>query len=190
MDVEFDGLRLIAGESVLDFLNSVKFRGKKEPGDRLKSFKDLCRWCLTSRILTDLEYKKVVKLPSKRVLEDALDLREAFREFLDDCKDAERCRKLEALLSRSNPQLRLLQEERRVIYQVEINTSDDVVRRLEHKIANFLKRWQPQRTKSCQAIDCDWVFSDQTKSNKRRWCDSRTCGNRERVQRYRHKQSR
>lgn len=41
------------------------------------------------------------------------------------------------------------------------------------------------RLKFCPNDGCRWVFFDQTKGNTRRWCNDRTCGNRDRVRRSR-----
>lgn len=42
-----------------------------------------------------------------------------------------------------------------------------------------------ERLKICANVDCRWVFVDRTKGNVRRWCDDKTCGNRDRVRRSR-----
>jgi predicted RNA-binding Zn ribbon-like protein len=38
-----------------------------------------------------------------------------------------------------------------------------------------------RRLKQCQGPTCGWVFLDDSRNQSRRWCDSRECGNRERV---------
>jgi predicted RNA-binding Zn ribbon-like protein len=38
--------------------------------------------------------------------------------------------------------------------------------------------------RQCAAEDCSWLFLDKTKNHKRRWCDMRTCGSREKSRRY------
>jgi predicted RNA-binding Zn ribbon-like protein len=37
------------------------------------------------------------------------------------------------------------------------------------------------RVKQCDGPTCGWVFLDTSRNRSRRWCDSRECGNRERV---------
>jgi predicted RNA-binding Zn ribbon-like protein len=37
------------------------------------------------------------------------------------------------------------------------------------------------RVKQCPGTTCGWVFLDASRNRSRRWCDSRECGNRERV---------
>src|ERR687898_229480 len=40
------------------------------------------------------------------------------------------------------------------------------------------------RVKLCAGEGCGWVFLDESRNGSRRWCDSRDCGNRERVRRH------
>jgi predicted RNA-binding Zn ribbon-like protein len=44
---------------------------------------------------------------------------------------------------------------------------------------------RPDRLKDCPNEGCRWIFYDQTKGSARRWCNDRTCGNRDRVRRAR-----
>ena len=44
---------------------------------------------------------------------------------------------------------------------------------------------RPDRLKICGNPLCQWAFVDKTKSNNRRWCNDRRCGNRDRVRRSR-----
>lgn len=44
---------------------------------------------------------------------------------------------------------------------------------------------QSNRIKVCGNPQCRWAFLDTTKSNIRRWCNDRRCGNRDRVRRSR-----
>lgn len=185
VDVEFDGLKLIAGEPVLDFVNSVKFRGRAQPGERLKTFHDLCRWCCTAGLLSGEEFESVAAFRAETVFAEALAVRETLRKYLDNPGDSAACNALESLLADARPTLRLSPEAKRLFYRVEVRRANDVLRRLKSEIASFLETWEPEKTRSCLADDCDWVFLDRTKAGARRWCDSRTCGNRDRVRRYR-----
>jgi predicted RNA-binding Zn ribbon-like protein len=36
----------------------------------------------------------------------------------------------------------------------------------------------------CASVGCGWVFVDTTKNHRRRWCDMRVCGNRDKARRY------
>jgi predicted RNA-binding Zn ribbon-like protein len=43
------------------------------------------------------------------------------------------------------------------------------------------------RVKQCPGERCGWLFVDQSRNRSRRWCDSRECGNRERVRAHYHR---
>lgn len=43
------------------------------------------------------------------------------------------------------------------------------------------------RVKQCPGERCGWVFLDESRNHSRRWCDSRECGNRERVRAHYHR---
>jgi predicted RNA-binding Zn ribbon-like protein len=45
-----------------------------------------------------------------------------------------------------------------------------------------------RRLKVCPNPGCRWVFFDRTNGNSRRWCNDRTCGNRDKVRRFRDRQ--
>lgn len=53
--------------------------------------------------------------------------------------------------------------------------------------ASFVDSFQRQakRIKICKNPGCRWAFLDATKGNIRRWCNDRSCGNRDRVRRSR-----
>jgi CGNR zinc finger protein len=42
-----------------------------------------------------------------------------------------------------------------------------------------------QRLKMCENDQCRWLFIDRSKNHSRQWCESATCGNRQRVRRFR-----
>jgi predicted RNA-binding Zn ribbon-like protein len=62
---------------------------------------------------------------------------------------------------------------------------DRVERELSGAFASILRRSNPPRLKRCAESSCRRVLYDETRSRTRRWCDSRTCGNRSRVRRHR-----
>jgi predicted RNA-binding Zn ribbon-like protein len=42
-----------------------------------------------------------------------------------------------------------------------------------------------ERLKRCANRDCGWIFVDASKNRSRQWCETRTCGNRANVRRFR-----
>jgi len=62
---------------------------------------------------------------------------------------------------------------------------DRAERELAGSLSSMLRRVHPPRLKLCEAEGCGRLFYDESRSRTRRWCDSRTCGNRARVRRHR-----
>lgn len=51
--------------------------------------------------------------------------------------------------------------------------------------AELLARHNWRRVKVCHNDGCRWAFYDETRGNNRRWCNDLTCGNRDKVRRFR-----
>lgn len=62
-----------------------------------------------------------------------------------------------------------------------------ILSRFAASFAEMLSLDRLDRLKFCPNEGCKWMFYDQTKGNTRRWCNERTCGNRDRVRRARAK---
>ncbi|MGH2418645.1 MAG: CGNR zinc finger domain-containing protein [Candidatus Limnocylindria bacterium] len=52
-------------------------------------------------------------------------------------------------------------------------------------LAHYLAEHDERRLKVCADDTCRWLFVDQSPAGRRRWCDMRTCGNRNKVARHR-----
>jgi predicted RNA-binding Zn ribbon-like protein len=59
-----------------------------------------------------------------------------------------------------------------------------VLFRIASSFAGFLVDADPDRLKTCDNADCQWVFYDQSRSRTRRWCAD-DCGNLLKVRRFR-----
>jgi predicted RNA-binding Zn ribbon-like protein len=61
--------------------------------------------------------------------------------------------------------------------------------RVIHSTADLLVSPELQLLRVCAGRDCGWLFLDRSRSQRRRWCMMRDCGNREKARRYyrRHK---
>jgi len=51
--------------------------------------------------------------------------------------------------------------------------------------AAFAGNYEPERMKHCDNHKCTMVFYDRGKNNRRRWCSTAACGNRDKVANYR-----
>ena len=60
--------------------------------------------------------------------------------------------------------------------------------RLAESIAREVSQGRPDQLRVCDNDQCRWVFSDTSRTGRRRWCDMNTCGNRAKAARFRERQ--
>jgi predicted RNA-binding Zn ribbon-like protein len=57
--------------------------------------------------------------------------------------------------------------------------------RLAESVGREVSQGEPDRLRVCANEDCRWVFSDSSRTGRRKWCDMSTCGNRAKAARHR-----
>jgi predicted RNA-binding Zn ribbon-like protein len=62
---------------------------------------------------------------------------------------------------------------------------DDALARIADPIVRALGSGQEDRIRVCANDTCQWLFFDESRTGRRRWCDMATCGNRAKAQRHR-----
>ena len=62
---------------------------------------------------------------------------------------------------------------------------DGAMARLAESLARELIQGEPERLRICDNRECGWVFTDRSRTGRRKWCDMATCGNRAKVARHR-----
>jgi predicted RNA-binding Zn ribbon-like protein len=62
---------------------------------------------------------------------------------------------------------------------------DDALARLTDPFVAELTSGQPERIRQCGGETCFWFFYDASRTQRRRWCDMATCGNRAKAARHR-----
>lgn len=67
--------------------------------------------------------------------------------------------------------------------------ADRIAAHLAMGLAQLVVARQSGRVRSCASPDCRNVFVDESRNQSRRYCDSRTCGNRQHVAAYRARRS-
>jgi predicted RNA-binding Zn ribbon-like protein len=60
-----------------------------------------------------------------------------------------------------------------------------ILSRIAASLGDTLTHYDRERVKICANDGCRWAYYDVTRGNMRRWCNDRTCGNRDRVRRAR-----
>ena len=65
---------------------------------------------------------------------------------------------------------------------------DDVLARIAEPIVREIGNGHDDRIRICANDTCRWLFYDESRAGRRRWCDMATCGNRAKAQRHRARQ--
>ena len=65
---------------------------------------------------------------------------------------------------------------------------DDVLARIAEPIVREIGSGHDDRIRICASDTCRWIFYDESRTGRRRWCDMATCGNRAKARRHRERQ--
>jgi len=68
------------------------------------------------------------------------------------------------------------------------DTVDDALSRIAESVARALGTGRDDRIRQCANETCQWLFYDESRTGRRRWCDMATCGNRAKARRHRERQ--
>ena len=65
---------------------------------------------------------------------------------------------------------------------------DDLLARIAEPIVREIGNGHDDRIRICANDTCRWIFYDESRAGRRRWCDMATCGNRAKAKRHRDRQ--
>ena len=189
---EFSG-----GNLCLDFANTVDSRPTDRRQELLTSYADLVRWGEEASVLTQKEGDRLCRQASeapghaKIALRHGVHLREAiFAIFL---AVAERraapgtsLAVLNAEVQEAAAHLRLTRANRSFTWEwiMPDNRLDSILWPVARAAAELLTSDELEHVRRCASETCAWLFLDKTKNHRRRWCEMRTCGNRDKARRY------
>lgn len=188
----FRGLHLVAGHPALDLANTVKYRGQPDPQDRLLDFATVVDWAQVAGLIDGVQADMLAQKDSPAVWRRVLALREGLWALLNANQVspeavAQARGTIEAAISKVRYRVLIAPETGVLRKEVELRGPQDLLARIADSIADLLARRADLLIKTCDGCDCDWVFIDRTKARRRRWCDTRTCGNLARVRDHRKK---
>ena len=189
------------GHLSLDLVNVIDRDLDEEPTERLLEYADLLRWSEDAGTLDARETRRLARrarqAPSAgaAVLARAIALREAiFRTFQGPAKGARApARDLELL----NQELASAMPHARIVTTTPVERAykwsweppgdclDAPLWPIVRAAADLLTSPDRGLVRECAAPRCEWLFLDRTKNHGRRWCDMRTCGNREKGRKHR-----
>ena len=185
------------GNLALDFINTVDNRTSDNPKDLLTSYADLVHWSeqagATSRKVGDRLLSAASETPGRAqaVLRDAVELREALYAIFSAV--AERRGIPGAALARVNSAVQHAGEHAQIAHRTRHfawdwtapeEHLDSMLWPVARAAADLLVSEQVGVVRQCASEGCGWLFVDTTKNRRRRWCEMRVCGNRDKARRY------
>src|ERR687890_1893798 len=193
--------KLRGGVVCFDFVNTVGSRLTDRHSEYLRSYEDLLDWAGQAGLLAPEETEDLFRQArldpkgARETLSRALALREAIhgvvsRAIAGESQDESDLSVLNRELSIALSHLRVAAADGEYSWGWE-RSGDDGEARLDSPLwpvaqsaAELLTSERLGRVKVCAGDGCGWVFLDESRNTSRRWCDSRDCGNRERVRRH------
>jgi len=195
---------LIGGRLCLDFVNTV---GARRIGpsremvirdEKLNDYADVIAWARHVGAFRESKIRALVKQallqPRKagRVLRKGLRLREALYGIFKAIVAGRKTRQADLVVLNE-----ILEAARRACqigatgngFEWQWRQSgvslEQVLWKVGESAGELLTMGDLSRLRQCGGGDCGWIFEDATRNRSRHWCDTRDCGNRERVRRFR-----
>jgi predicted RNA-binding Zn ribbon-like protein len=166
----------------LDFANTRYYRGQATPTETLNAPADLAAWA------------KAGKTPTTKEFEAALGLRETIYRLFNAQADGKLAapRDLEMLnqaLARAPTRTTLRRGRDGYDWEVEAKsgTALALLAPVLWSAGDLLTGPRLDRVRRCANPECGWLFLDDSRAGKRRWCSMSACGNRAKARRHYHK---
>ena len=185
---------LMGGPVCLDFVNTLDDRFSDHPKELLASYRDLARFAEDTGILSpqqadrlSVESEESPEAAAK-ILRSAIQMREAMSEIF-----YARVRKktvpkaslavLNGYIQQAAQHAALVPHDGHFAWEFETSENNLEVSLwpIARSAAELLASDRVQFVRACASITCEWLFLDESKNHRRRWCDMSKCGNRAKV---------
>jgi len=189
--------QLYGGNLCLDFTNTLDERGSEKTKELLPSYSDLLAWSLQVGIVNRRLADKLLRLSNDSpgqattALRSAVQLREALYSIFSAIAErrvvpGNALAILNAAAQRAGAHAQVVHSHPRFVWDwVSPETSlDSLLWPIAGAATALLTSEDLGLVRVCAAETCAWLFLDKTKNHRRRWCDMRTCGNRDKARRY------
>lgn len=180
---------MIRADLCLEFANTRYWRGQATPTETLNSAEDFSGWAAAN-------IAKGTKAPQRRDFDRAIELRETIYRLFDavtlDKPPAPRdLQTLNTALAEAPARTRLRKEREGFSWDVEMKASTalGLLAPVLWSAGDLLTGPRLDRVRRCANPECGWLFLDDSRAGKRRWCSMQSCGNRAKAKRHYHKVS-
>ena len=181
----------------LDFVNTLDDRFSAEPKELLKRYVDLARFSEDTGTLPDAQVDRLMtrsmQYPedAQRALASAIRLREAISEIFYALARRKAVPAAPLVVLNQHVQdaaehLRLVPGRGRFEWKFESDSYDlfAPLWPIARDAAELLASDHLEFVRACASKSCEWLFLDESKNHRRRWCDMTKCGNRAKVKRF------
>lgn len=187
--------RLVAGDTALNFANTLNGHTKRIGHEYLHDFADLAIWCRHSEILSSAETEQLLRYAARHPRQAnalhrrSLELRELiFRIFHAIAMGASPgevdLASLNAAWGDAQRHARIQRTPNGFSLQWdEAAALERIPRILSSAAVNTLVSEKALRVRACAGEGCDWLFIDSSRNHLRRWCSMDECGNRAKMRR-------
>ena len=178
---------MIHPDLCLEFANTRYWRGQPAPTETLNSADNFAAWATANVV-------KGAKAPSRREFERAIELRETiYRLFAAATHDKPPAphdlQTLNTALSEAPKRTKLRKDREGFAWDVEMKASTalGLLAPVLWSAGDLLAGPRLDRVRRCANPECGWLFLDDSRAGKRRWCSMQSCGNRAKARRHYHK---
>lgn len=188
---------LTGGAVCLDFVNTLDDRFSAEPKELLDHYVDLARFAEDTGILSDLQVDRLMTRSmqrpeeAKRALASAVQLREAISEIFYALARKKPVPAASLVILNQHMQeaaqhLGLVAGRQHFEWKFESDSYDlfAPLWPIARDAAELLASDRLEYVRACASKTCEWLFLDESKNHRRRWCDMTKCGNRAKVKRF------
>ncbi len=184
---------LVGGHPALDLLNTVEWRGRPQPEDRLQDFAALLAWCRRLGLLSSATARALTRWAQADPEGAAARHRRivAEREVLHGIVHvlSQGGRPPAAAVEGFNRLLAALPATEKLEFaggrmRWQGVAADDLESLLFRPAAALLASESLRGLRLCQGPECGWLFLDESRNRSRRWCSMRSCGNRAKARRH------
>lgn len=180
----------IAGDSMLDLLNTVAWRlGGPDRAEQLRTFDDVIDWCAESGLLNEGEAATLRTLAVQDAAEAererlaVIAAREKAYAALFE-RDAAATADLAALYRAALTEADLLHDGNRWHWRERRTTLRVPRDRIIRGLIDFARNADVSRLHQCEDAKCGWLYLDTSPRRNRRWCNTKDCGDRNRARAY------
>ncbi len=185
---------LIGGAVCLDYANTLDDRFTTHPKELMNSYVDLVQFAEETGVLSEKEGRHLLHASAQqnevadRTLKQAIRIREAI--FAVFWAIVQKRPVPKAAVGALNRYVREAMRHARLMpgkghfqweFEPAAGSLDAPLWPIVRSAADLLSSDQLQFVRACASKTCDWLFLDESKNHRRRWCDMTKCGNREKV---------